>query len=275
MTVTKDPNFHTKILEQMNLLQVEKSRILSKIQPWLEKLTNSHLSDIEKRQKEKEIIDVGHFLYYLDKNIDIQDAITEIPDFIVESNSSLIGIELKDFIIKYDEKEKEGNIKTIFKQIIKELKLNLKEYCGSYRVEFINEKFSLNRNSRENIKNEILSLIKGNPINNIFIKHITKQPYNGIALHIGETTIAGNIQMELVQEKIESKEKMVNKYKQGKLKEIWLLLVIGGVEKSSNFCFFDSEITEKPFRSNFDRIFIYEFFDRKITELKITSHNTS
>jgi hypothetical protein len=273
MVDSNDPDLIRKLIEQGNALSKEKKIISEKINPWLERINSEGLSTNEKKQKTKEVIDLGHFLHFLNENIEIQEVFTESPDFILNSNDSLIGIELKDFIIREDEKEKEGLIKSVFKEIISEFEKDLKKYKGLYRVEFIEENFSLKRENRKIIKKEIIGLIKGVSLISKFIKRVYKTPYNGLGFQKGETTIVGNINKDLVQKKIDSKEKLVETYRQKEIAQIWLLLVIGGVEKSSDFCFFDSDITSEEFDSNFDRIFIYEFFDRKITELKITPHN--
>lgn len=273
MVDSNDPDLYRKLTEQGNSLRKEKNLISKRINPWLEKLKLESLSTNEEKQKTKEIIGLGHFLHHLDENIEIQEVFTESPDFILNSNGNLIGIELKDFVIKIDEKEKEGLIKTIFKEVIRYLETDLIKYKGSYRVEFTNENFSLKRENREIIKKEIIGLIQETSYECEFVKKISKLPYNGIAFHKGETTIVGNINKELVQKRIDSKEELVGFYKQKEFSQIWLLLIIDGVEKSSDFCFFDSDITNEEFESDFDRIFIYEFFDRKITELQITPYN--
>ncbi|MCF4102831.1 hypothetical protein L1I30_14225 [Gillisia sp. M10.2A] len=267
---SKDPDLNRKLLDQTKHLKKERSLINKNIEPWLKKIDASSYSIIEKKQKKKEIEELGHFLYYYDKEIFIEEVFTESPDFIVKSNGKLIGIELKDFITDKFEKEKEGLIKLIFKSVINYLEKNLNQYKGNYRVEFIEKKFSLKRNDRKLIVQEIISIIKGCSKTPGVVKSINKFPYDGIAMHKGETTIVGNISKELVQNKINSKEKLIPLYREKNLNQVWLVLIIGGVEKSSDYCLFDTAITTQEFESAFDRIFIYEFFDRKITELKIT-----
>lgn len=273
MVDSNDPDLISKLQGQFKLLREERNLIKEKIDPWLEKVDSKLFSENERKQKRKELIDLGNFLHYLDKDIRIKEAFTESPDFIIKSKENLIGVELKDLVIDISEKEKEGLLKSIFKEVIKSLETDLNKYKGSYRIEFIEENFSLKRNNRELIKNEIISNIKGLNNKPVVVKKVTKFPYEGIALHKGETTIVGNLSKVLVQKRINSKEKLIPLYYQKDISQIWLVMVIGGVEKSSDFSLFDPEITEDEFASNFDRIFIYEFFDRKITELKITSHN--
>ena len=269
-----NPNLIELLLEQSKKLQEDRKVVLSKINPWLDILEKSLLSKIEKKQKRKEIIDIGNFIHYFDSSLIIEDALSESPDFIIKQNELNIGVELKDLVIRQNEKEKEGILKSLFEQIKSELKSEEKSLCGLYRVELINENLSLKKKNREALKKEIIALIKGQQIEQKYVKAIKKRPMSEISIYKGETTIVGNLERKVVEEKIKTKENKLKSYSNENLDEIWLLLVIGGVEKSSDYSFFDSDITEKPFESNFDKIFIYDFFDRKITELKITLHNT-
>ena len=268
-----NPNLIELLLEQSKKLQEDRKVVLSKINPWLEILEMSSQSKIEKKQKQKEIIDIGNFIHYFDSSIEIEDALGESPDFIIKQNELNIGVELKDLVIRQNEKEKEGILNSLFEQIKSELKSEEKSLCGLYRVELIDENLFLKKKNKEALKKEIIALIKGQQIEQEYVKAIKKRPMSEISLYKGETTIVGNLQRTVVEEKIKTKENKLKSYSNENLDEIWLLLVIGGVEKSSDYSFFDSDITEKPFESNFDKIFIYDFFHRGITELKITLHN--
>ena len=268
-----DSNFMEKFLAEHKTLQADRKIVLDKIQYWLDSLNNLDFSKIEKKQKTKEIIDVGNFLYYLDEKIKIENALTERPDFIVSKENNTIGIELKDLIIQDDEKEKEGIYKSLFEQIESELKIDTEKYKGQYRVEFKKSDFTLKAKDKNQIKKEIISTIKGENSGNEYIEQIIQKPYSGINIYKGETTIVGHLERKTVVEKIKSTDEKFDDYDSEKLDEIWLLLVIGGVEKSSDYSFFEESIMLEPFKSNFQRIFIYDFFSRQITELKVTPHN--
>ena len=268
-----NPNLIELLLEQIKKLQEDRKVVLSKINPWLGILEKSSYSKIEKKQKRKEIIDFGNFIHYFDSNIEIENALSESPDFIVKQNELNIGVELKDLVIRQNEKEKEGILKSLFEQIKSELKSEEKSLCGLYRIELIDENLSLRKKYKEAFKKEIIALIKGQQIEQKYVKAIQKSPMSKISIYKGETTIVGNLERTVVEEKIKTKENKLKSYSNKNLDEIWLLLVIGGVEKSSDYSFFNSKILEKPFVSNFDRIFIYNFFHREINELKITLYN--
>ena len=271
---TNNPNFIKLLSEQFKKLKEDKVIILSRIQPWLDKLEKSNYSKIEKKQKQKEIIDVGNFIHFFDSKLVIENALSESPDILLSKKELKIGVELKDLVIRQNEKEKEGILKGLFDQIKSELKSEEKKLGGIYRIELINENLSLKRKVKDEIKKEIIALIKGQKTEQNYIKEIKKTPMSKISIYKGETTIVGNLKRETVEQKILSKEKKLINYSKETIDEIWLLLVIGGIEKSSDYSYFDLDITKTPFKSNFDRIFIYDFSERITTELKITSHNT-
>jgi len=264
-----DPDFINKLKSQANILTKERNVVLKKIQPWLDKVYNSNLSYNEKKQKKKEIIDLGNFLYYHNKRIKIVNPLAESPDAIVKKGCKKIGIELKDLIIRIDEKEKESIFKKLFSEIEEELKNDIQKYKGIYKVEFIDSDLSLKNEIKQLLKSEIISLIKGISTKKEYVKNIFKIPYKSINIQKGEATIVGNLKVETVIEKIYSKEKNINRYKNNfKLSEFWLLLVLSGIEKSSDYSYFDQEIFEYNFKTEFNRIFIFDFFKRKVTELK-------
>lgn len=270
-----DPNFMEKFLVERKTMQADRKIVLNKIQPWLDSVKEGKFSKNEKKQKTKEIIDIGNFLYYLDPNIKIIDALTESPDCIARKDTSTIGIELKDLVILDDEKEKEGIFKSLFKEIESELGVDEEKYKGQYRVEFIKDSFSLKAKDRRQIKKEIISSIKGNNISLKYIEQIIQKPYSKISVYKGETTIVGHLKRGTVEEKINIKDAKFDNYNSAKFDEIWLLLVIGGVEKSSDYSFFEESIISEPFNSNFDKIFIYDFYARKITKLKVEPHKNT
>lgn len=269
-----DSDLTDKLKSQVKILKKEKNVVLKKIQPWLDKVNDSDLSFNEREQKKKEIIDLGNFLYYYNKKIKIINPLIESPDAIIKKGCKKIGIELKDLIIRVNEKEKESIFKKLFSEIEEELKNDIQKYKGNYRVEFIERNFSLKNEIKKLLKKEINSLIKGEPTKKELVKDIYKFPYKSINIQKGEATIVGNLKIETVIEKIYSKEKNINRYKKNyKLSELWLLLVIGGIKKSSDYSYFDQEIFEYTFKTEFNKVFIYDFFKRKVTELKTQIEN--
>jgi len=265
-----DPYFIEKFKSEISKVKADRKAINSNIKPWIKKIKASPTSKNEKTQKIKELIDVGDFLYYYGNGIKIKDILTESPDCIAEQDEKLIGIEIKDLIIQNKAKEVEGTLRSLFKEI--ESELNNEKYNGIYRIEFFEEAFSLKRKDRLLIKNEIIDFILNGKFNlkNSFIKKISKSPYNKIHLYRSEAIIVGGLIKRMILESIKAKEKNIDRYKNNiTLDELWLLLVINGVQKSSDYSFVDKAIISDEFDSNFDKIFIYDFFRRSVIKLKI------
>ena len=269
-----DPNFIEKLRREIKESLSDKDQILNKIQPLLNSIKASTLSKIEKDQKHKETIDLGTFLFYLDKEIEIKEVFTESPDFIISSENKRIGIELKDLVIQKKEKEKESILKSIFLEVEEELKEDHHRYSGFYRIEFKGDNISLKRKDRANMKNEILSKIKGLPTKTNYVNKIVKRKDKS-TIHVfkGESHIVGHLKRNIVEDNIESKNQKFKDYEKGNFDEIWLVLVLGGIEKSSDYAFIEESIRTKEFTSNFSRIFLYDFSSTEITELKVTAHN--
>ncbi len=270
-----DKDFVEKIKNEMTRQNNDKAIIGNKINHYLEEIDISNLSKIEKKQKTKELIDLGKFLYILDNTIQIKEVFRESPDFVLEVNDHNIGIELMDLIIRNPEKEKEGILASLFKEIESELKLNTNENFGIYRVVFLKENFSLKKKVRENIKREFFDLVNNEQnIETKYIKKIVKIPSKTtIDVYRGLTTVVGHLDREVVERHIECKNDLLKSYQNENLSKFWLLLVINGVEKSSDYSFIHNEITDKEFETNFDRIFIFDFYSAEIFELKVKSHN--
>lgn len=270
-----DKDFVEKIKNEMTRQNNDKAIIGNKINNYLEEIDLSNLSKIEKKQKTKELIDLGKFLYILDNTIQIKEVFRESPDFVIEVNDQKIGIELMDLIIRNPEKEKEGILASLFKEIESELKLNTNENFGIYRVVFFNENISLKKKDRENIKREFFDLVNNEQnIQTKYINKIVKIPSKTtIDVYRGFTTVVGHLDREVVERHIECKNVLLKTYQNVNLSKFWLLLVLNGVEKSSVYSFIHNEIIDKEFETNFDRIFIFDFYSAELFELKVKSHN--
>src|ERR1035437_2528995 len=107
-------------LKEMIELKEMKKLVFEKIQFWLDEIEKLKLSRTNKKQKVKEIIDLGNFIQSYNKEI-IITAIGESPDFFIQEGKTKIGIELSDLVIRNSEKEKEGILKQIFSDIETEL----------------------------------------------------------------------------------------------------------------------------------------------------------
>lgn len=249
-------------------LKEKRKSILEKIQFWLDEVKNSNLSPKDKKQKTKEIIDLGNFLQVYNKDI-IITSLGESPDFLIQEGTQRIGIELTDLVIRPAEKEKEGILKKLFLEIESEFRDEENTYKGIYRISFRDENQTFKKAEKENIKIEIINSIKHPEFPKTYIKEIRKTPHSKIHLYKGEATSVGHLERETLLDKIEKKETNFERYiLKSTFDALWLLLIIGGVQKSDDYSFIDDKITKNSFITQFDKIFIFDFFRSEITELK-------
>jgi hypothetical protein len=251
--------------KRMKEIRNEKLFIHSKIDFWLNKIEAELISSNEIRQKKKELIDLGKFIYCFCQSIDINDALCESPDFLISYENRTIGIELTDLVIRDEEKKKEGMLKKLFNQIEIELRAEPFDYKGIYRVNFVDSsKFDLK--TQTEIKSEIINLIKGK-INLSDIVKIEKTYHTDVSIYHSEASIVGSLSRITVENRIRKKEKKILTYASGNFKEIWLLLVIGGLQTSEDYSFIEKEVTNIPFSTRFDKIFVLNFFKSHVFEL--------
>jgi hypothetical protein len=139
-----------------------KSYVNALIDPWISKLEALNLSSKIIDQKKKELIDLGSFIQVYNSEIRILDALCERPDFIVELDGEIIGIELTDVIVNLEAKKKEGTYKKLFDGIEKKLSQLGNHYKGIYRITFNSNAFKLDQNSRQIIEEDIIQAVTTN-----------------------------------------------------------------------------------------------------------------
>ena len=245
----------------------EKSFIDSKIDAWLEKINSSTLSSNDVKQKSKELIDLGEFILCFDERIQIIDGICESPDFIISHDSRIVGVELADLVIRVNEKEKEGWLRKIFNQIEIELKENLTDYNGIYRVDIVRN-ILLNRHNQEVLKSEIIHLIKENISSCQLVSGVRKSYHTDVHIYSDEGCGVGSLERSIVEKIILKKNVKAENYISDKFEEVWLLLTTSGIRNSDDYSFIHEDVLNESYKTKFNRIFLLNFFDSSYVELK-------
>ncbi|MDH4474575.1 MAG: hypothetical protein QE487_18370 [Fluviicola sp.] len=176
-----------------NEINSEKDFIHSKIDSWLAQVENGLCSSNEKKQKRKELIDLGKFILCFNKDIEIIDALCESPDFFISLNGKQIGIELADVVIRQNEKEKEGSLKKIFTHVETELQKEPSKYNGLYKISFT-EKLLFNSKNQTQIKTELLDLIKNSKSSGTVISQIRRSPHSNVSIYHSEASVVGSLE---------------------------------------------------------------------------------
>jgi len=218
-----------------------------------------------------EVCQIGKFVYKINSEIKILEKPNPPdPDFIIEYNSKIIGLEHTriftddvaiynkiNSLIKYSEKlfaSKFPNEK-IFAQIsIVDDKL---EYKGTEKRRFANE-----------IVEYIYNLSKGNSEDKpTFIAKVKLSAHSQISFSYNEKNWQGpNLSQSRLETEIRKKEKKIKNYKLGnkQVSEYWLVLFIGSLS-SISYQFDENENYET--KTEFDKVYLMTDFDAEIVKV--------
>ncbi len=234
---------------------------------WITKYKATSRSSNKLIQKQKELIDLAKFAFCYDREIKIQNALCESPDFAISLRDELIGIELTDMVIIDSEKQKEGILNKLFTQVTKELKAFGDKYNGLYAFDFITE-INLNREGISIIKSEIINIVQGNISSSNIVTYFHKLAHNDAYIYQAQASMIGPLYRNQIENLIKKKEgKIVNYITKGFQKN-WLLIVAGGVTPSENYSDIEKVALDEPYVTDFNKIFFMNFFKSEFFELK-------
>jgi len=244
----------------------EKDQVISIIGSHLEKIDDSTLSEIDKKNNKKDLTDLGNFLKSFDDTIIIEEAIRESPDFLVRKGQKTIGVELRD-IYRDSDSKKTGIVEKILEEVESELKSLEPETKGVYKINF-KENISFGAETRP-IKDEIIHCISASELPNKYVTSIDKSSGEALHLYSNETSSAGPLTKGIILEAITQKEKSLSVYKSlPDASEFWLLLVLSGLDESNNNSIVDDSICGGYFDTEFDKVFVFDCIKSNIVELK-------
>ncbi|MDU1905157.1 MAG: hypothetical protein E6772_10275 [Dysgonomonas sp.] len=238
----------------------------------LKAITEIHFLELEKdeiknHKKIVEISHVGKLLMNLDETSYIE-KVCEVPDFLINYNGNTLGIEHQTLTDNTD-RSYEGFFENIFRHAESELKKNnsLPNFlanCWLYpKIEYkLNEKNAFIKLVVEIITEFIKS---GHLIYNNIIEEISLQPHS-------EINVCPNfgawwqkyLTKDILQNAINEKEKRIDDYRKS-VKQIWLLIVIGGTKSSS---YQISTHENYNIATTFDRIYLLEDVYNNLYQLK-------
>lgn len=256
--------------QKSKALKAEKKAVLNIIQPWYQQAEENSSSVIERKQKQKELIDLGCFIHAFDDSIQITNGLREKPDFEVEMNGKNIGIELRDIIRDHEAKRKEGTFDSFFKEIEKELLAASPNLKGIFRIKFTKDLMTFDRKIKTELKPIITeAILNGRQPVSKYIDSIRKTPHTGIHLYTSEASMIGNLERRTIEGAVSEKSERLKEYETEHLDEVWLMLVLGGAKESSDYNFMEQAIFNSPFQTGFDRLFLFDFFRKEVFELRV------
>lgn len=229
---------------------------LQQIEDWIENIEGSDLKPRLKNQTINTLIDIWKFITYYDETISLksENAIT------VENENGIqedISLTVKDLILKPS-----NVIQNVLSETALELRNYGNNYNGKYNIQF--QRFEENFCSKKiiSLKEEIISIVKGEMICFEHIDYIHKNASDKIEIF--------NTNLKVVECEKESIQKALDKtliYDTSKKQ--WLLLVLDHLKSNCNTFLIQDQIQDSTFKSNFDKVFLFDFYKGQIIELKL------
>lgn len=229
---------------------------LQQIEDWIENIEGSDLKPRLKNQTISTLIDIWKFITYYDETISLksENVITVGNENGIQED---ICLTVKDLILKPS-----NVIQNVLSETALELRNYGNNYNGKYNIQF--QRFEENFCSKKiiSLKEEIISIVKGEMICFEHIDYIHKNASDKIEIF--------NTNLKVVECEKESIQKVLDKtliYDTSKKQ--WLLLVLDHLKSSCNTFLIQDQIQDSTFKSNFDKVFLFDFYKGQIIELKL------
>lgn len=229
---------------------------LQQIEDWMENIEGSDLKPRFKNQAIDSLIDIWKFITIYDESIVLksENVIAVENENGIQEEISLI---VKDLML---------NPSNVIQDILSETELELEKYGnnynGKYNIQF--QRFEENFCSEKmaSLKDELLSLVKGEMICFEHINYIHKNTSDRIELF--------NSNLKVVECEKNTVQKALDKVSlPDTSKKQWLLLVLDNLKNNCNTFLIQDQIKEYAFKSNFDKVFLFDFYKGQIIELKL------
>lgn len=239
-----------------------------------------HTAGKQDAQKRKELIDIGHFLYFLNNGALLVEC-GERPDFVVELDGKRIGVELTD--LTAEELAAQVNVlKKVFVQATEILRTN-SATTGLYNVSIDPGKIdfegkavaALSKQERSALATQIASyiqqMIEGKQADFLpYIDGVVTVSHNVLEVVASEPYFNQKYSEDKFIATLQKKEQKLEAYRQQSgLEQLWLLVVMNGVTAESNV-HITPDMLPTHHSTAFDRIYLFNFFKQTIIEGKST-----
>ena len=229
---------------------------LQQIEDWIENIEGSDLKPRVKNQTITTLIDIWKFITYYDETILLKSENT----IAVEDENGIqeeISLTVKDLILKPS---------NIIQNILSETELELRKYGsnynGKYNIQFQRSEENFCSKKIISLKEEIISIVKGDMIYFEHIDYIHKNASDKIEIF--------NTNLKMVECEKTSIQKALDKASVLETaKKQWLLLVLDHLKSNCNTFLIQDQIKDSAFKSNFDKVFLFDFYKGQIIELKL------
>lgn len=232
--------------------------MIQAIENWIDAIESSKRTEAVKEQEIKEIVDLWKFA----DSYDGEAIISQKGELIIRSaeGTEKINVLCGDLQLT----QKKNAISKILSEIEIELTTLGSRYIGLYNVEFRKPNAHFDAEEIQNLKSEIISGIKGEVILYKYVERIRKLPSSELKIF--------NYDFKILECNCNDIETMIAKSHLPRLTDNkqWLVLVLSSVDQECKSFLIEETIKNKSFPSDFDKIFVFDFYTSEIIELNVT-----
>lgn len=232
---------------------------IQQIENWIEAIESSNLSKKEQEQRITALVDLWKFASCHNTPL----KIGEMPNLLLhQENESCeeINVQCENLYIR-----KQDNItKKIFAEIEDELNQDDLKYRGVYRLQMNKIAANFNNETIQEVKHEIIAAIKGEVILYKHVLSLQKMPSSKVEIIALNFTILECTQ-NAVQEKIRDLKIKNFLFSPGKK---WLVLFLNTLDNDCNYFSFSDELQQNASISDFDKLFLFDFYKGQVMEVK-------
>ena len=223
---------------------------ISLIEEWISNIEKVVLPNAVKERRIQELISLWKFSSNLNEQIVIQDSLKlYIP------GQGEVGTVVTDLDLSGNGYS--NQINKILEE--KEIQLLNENKIGFYSINFNTLDGNFTTEKLQDFKNELDSCFNGNLISYPYIKQLHKK--NILQHQIQSGLKVKALQRTNILKAIAKKDNSNND--QGK----WLILVLDNHQSNCDSFFIQDDVLHLPFESNFEKIFLFDFFKTEIIEL--------
>ncbi len=231
---------------------------LKQIEDWIEVIESSNISAKKQEQHISDVVDFWKFATTYQQDL----IILEKGKVMISENTFADEVTITTTNLNLSERI--NPFETIISEVESELLEFGTKYLGLYTIRFHNLKRNFQEQDLQLVKQELLSAIKGEIV---FYKYI----YKLNKIESTELKIYKN-DLGVLQCNSKAIQKQISKAKfQETDGEQWLVLILDTIDHNCDSFLFESKINQTIFKTNYEKVFLFDFYKSEIIALNSIS----